>query len=240
MSLLPGDQKFVDDFFAAIAPYQSAFQHIGFSYLAIKFGEPYQIVRGCIFMNTATASLQAQHFHAPHVRAGHYYLKELASDVRDFINQLTAGIVKTPTGPLHFLPAPGGRYAASFIPLHPDGLVTQRRFNVLTIMAGEAETIRQPEIDWEIKAASPPYEGLQELANEFHLGPLIQRTPHVEVVAYNVAVVDAQNSKVDGTNASIEVLLAKGLAHDRVSLGYRVYTSGAVVTRKVVEGTAMN
>jgi hypothetical protein len=67
----------------------------------------------------ATASLQVQHFHSPHVRAGHYHLKELASDVRHFINQLTAGIVKTPTGPLHFFPAPGGRYATSFIPFHP-------------------------------------------------------------------------------------------------------------------------
>jgi len=61
------------------------------------------------------------------------------------------------------------------VPFHPDALQNQVRHNVLTIMSGQAETIRQPDIDWEIKVASRPYEGLQELANEFRLGePLKQ------------------------------------------------------------------
>jgi hypothetical protein len=69
-------------------------------------------------------------------------------------------------------------------------------------MAGETESLRQPEIDWEIKAASPPYEDLQELANEFGLGPLTQRPPYIEVIAYNVAAIDTQNSKVAGRASS--------------------------------------
>jgi hypothetical protein len=239
MPLSPPHQKFVDDFFAAIAPSQAAFQHIGFSYLAVKFGEPYQLIRGRVFLNTAPPAAHPQHFQSSHVRAGHYALSELASDISDLINQLLSGILKTPDGPLHFFPASGGHHATSFTPFHPDGLTTQRRFNVLTIMAGETDTIRQPEIDWEIKAASLPYDGLQELANEFSLGALTQRPPYVEVVAYNVAVVDAQNSKVAGNSADIEVLLAKGLAHDRVTLGYRVYAPGTATTRKVVTGAAM-
>jgi hypothetical protein len=105
MSLLPADQKFVDDFFSAIAPYQSAFQHVGFSYLAVKFGEPYQIIRGRIFMNTAPPAAQPRHFQSAHVRVGHYALKELASDLRDLINQLITGVLNTPDGPLHFLAA---------------------------------------------------------------------------------------------------------------------------------------
>jgi hypothetical protein len=239
MPLLPGDQKFIDEFFSAVDPCQSAFQHIGFSYLAVKFGEPYQIIHGRLFMNTAPPAARPQHFQSPHVRAGHYALEELAPNVHDFINQLISGILKTPNGPLHFSAAPGGRHATSYIPFHPDGLTTQRRFSVLTLMAGETDTIRQPEIDWEIKAASPPYDGIQELANEFGLGPLTQRPPYIEIIAYNVAVIDTQNSKVAGTSADIDVLFAKGLVRDRLTLGYRVYVPGTATTRSVVTGAAM-
>jgi hypothetical protein len=43
--LFPGNQKFIDDFFAAIAPYEAAFRPVGFSYLAIRFGGPFAILR---------------------------------------------------------------------------------------------------------------------------------------------------------------------------------------------------
>ena len=107
-------------------------------------------------------------------------------------------------------------------------------------MAGETEAIRQPEIDWEIKGASLPFDGLQELSNEFGLGPLTQRPPHIEIVAYNVEAIDIQKSKVSGTNADIHVLLAKGLLHDHLTLGYRIYMPGVATTRAIVSGTAMD
>ena len=106
-------------------------------------------------------------------------------------------------------------------------------------MAGGTASIRQPEIDWEIKAASPPYDGLQELATEFGLGPLAQRPPYIEAVAYNVEAIDVQRSKVSGTSAEIHVLLAKGLPPDRLTLGYRVYVPGSATTRSVIAGSAM-
>ena len=56
-------------------------------------------------------------------------------------------------------------------------------------MGGEMETIRQPEVDWEVKSASRPYDSLQEIANQMSLGVLTQHPPQVEVVAYNVAAV---------------------------------------------------
>jgi hypothetical protein len=239
MSATSADQKSVDDFLTAIAPYQNAFPRIGFSYLAVKLGELYLIIRGRVFLNTSPPVAQPQHFQSPHVRAGHYTLEELGCDVRGFINRLVTGTLETSHGPLHFFANPSGRYATSFTPFHPDGLLTQRRLNVLTIVGGETETIRQPDIDWEIKAASPPYDGLQELANEFGLGVLAQRPPYVEVVAYNVGAIDAQNCRVAGTNANIHVLLAKGLLHDHVSLGYRVYAPEARTARAVVSGSAM-
>lgn len=239
MSLLPADQKFIDEFFATIEPFEAAFQHIGFSYLAVKFGEIFSITKGRIFLNTAPPTAQQHHFESPHVRAGHYGLSELKLDLRGVIDKLMTGTLETPHGPLHFLAAPGGRYATSFVPFHPDGLQQQLRFNVLTLMAGQTESIRQPDIDWEIKAASRPYDSLQELANEFGLAPLTDRPPYVEIIAYNVAALDAQKSKVTGTNAEIHMLLAKGLSHERAKLGYRVYAPGVPNARATVSGTEM-
>jgi hypothetical protein len=162
----------------------------------------------------------------------------LGFDVRALINQLLTGCLKTPHGDLLFA-ASGGHHAASFQPFHPDGLLNQQRFNVLSLMGGETENIRQPEIDWEIKAASRPHDGLQELANEFSLGQLVQRPLHVEAVAFNVAAIDLRKSKVAGTNADIHVLMAKGLSRDRVTLDYRAYVPMSTTTRAVVSGATM-
>jgi hypothetical protein len=78
MPLLPATQKFVDNFFDAIALYQSGLRHRGFSYLALKFGERYQIIRGRLFMGTAPPAARPPRFQSAHVRAGYYTLEEPA------------------------------------------------------------------------------------------------------------------------------------------------------------------
>lgn len=240
MTLFDAHRKFVEDFFAAIASYEAAFQHNTFSYLAIRFGASFVILMGRVFMNTSPPAGQSHHFQSAHVRAGNYTLEELGLDVRGLISQLLTGTLKTPHGDLHFVEAPGGgHYATAFTPFHPDGLLNQRRVNVLTLMAGATEAVRQPDIDWEIKAALPPYDGLQELANEFGLGALSQRPSYIEVVAYNVEAIDIQNSKVTGTHADIHVLLAKGLSRDRLTLGYRIYVPGSTTARAAISGDEM-
>src|SRR5215510_13514138 len=222
--------KSVDDFFAAIAPFEKAFGHAGFSYLAVRLGEDFVLLRGRLFLSPSGSAVPPQfrspkppHFRSPNVRAGHYRLAELGLDVRGLVERLCVGLLNTPDGELHF---PGTNYAASFVPFHPDALQNQIRHNVLTIKGEQAEAIRQPDIDWEIKGASRPYEGLQELANEFALGPLTERSGYVEIIAPNVSAIDTKLSKVAGTNADIQVLLAKGLDTGSVTLGYRIYLPG--------------
>jgi hypothetical protein len=173
------------------------------------------------------------------VRAGHYPLAELKLDLRGFIERLLGGELQTPDGVLHFPAAEGGHHAASYVPFHPDGLQTQRRINYLTLMGGQTGPLRQPEIDWEIKAATSPYDGIQELANEFGLGVLTEDTINVGLIAYNVAAIDTEKSKVDGTNADVHVLLARGLPTDGVVLGYRSYVPGMNPVRSTLSGQAM-
>jgi len=86
MTLFDPDRKFVDEFFAAVSPYEAAYRHVTFSYLAVKFGQQFLLVQGRIFMNTSPTAGGQQHFQAPHVRAGNYTLEELGFDVRGLID----------------------------------------------------------------------------------------------------------------------------------------------------------
>src|SRR5262249_5711904 len=78
-----------------------------------------------------------------------------------------------------------------------------------------------------------------ELANEFALGPLTERSGYVEILAPNVSAIDTKLSKVAGTNADIQVLLAKGLDTGSVTLGYRIYLPGFATTRGTLSGADM-
>jgi hypothetical protein len=239
MPLITAYQRFVDDFFAAIAPFEKAFQHVGFSYIAVKNGAQFVIVCGRVFMNTAPPVGLPQQFASTNIRAGHYRLSDLGLDVRGFMTQLIEGEVATPDGPLHLPTSPGGACATSFVPYHPEGLQKQHRVNVLTLMGGQLEPIPQPDIDWEIKAGSPPYDGLQELMQLFGLGGMTAPTAVVEFIAYNVSAVDGAKSIVSGTNADVHALVAKGLSHDLVTLGYRIYLPGTAAERGTIPGAAM-
>jgi hypothetical protein len=239
MPLLAMYHKFVDAFFTAIAPLEGVYQDTGFSYIAVRSGADFVILRGRVFMNTTPPDAQPEQFISANVRAGHYKLSDLKLDVRGVLAKLIEGQIATPDGPLCFRTAPGGQCAASFTPFHPEGLQSQRRINVLTLMGGPVEPVPQPDIDWEIKAGSPPYDSLHELSQVFGLGALTGPTITVEFVAYNAAVIDGDNSKVSGENAHVRIRAAKGLLPDHLTLGYRIYLPGAITRRETISGTTM-
>jgi hypothetical protein len=237
MFLVTADKARCDEFFAMLARLEGAYVHIALNYIAIKNGTDFQIMYGRVYLNTADPNWQQRpHFQSENVRAGHYLLSDLKLDLRSFIDQLVSGLVETPDGPLMFPAAEGGSHATSYVPFHDDGLRQQTRFSVLTIMGGQIAKFRQPDLDWEIKAASLPYDGLQEIANDLGLGLMNNPTASVEIVAFNVAAIDLQASRVIGTSANLQILLAKHLTKSKVVLGYRVFAPGVSVLRAVVPG----
>ncbi len=242
MPLSPTDQKNVDDFFSAIRPQRDAYRCATFSYLGIK--QPGQLVlllKSRVSLNTEPSPIPLTHFRSTNVRAGCYRLDELNLDLDKLIERVTAETINTPHGPLWFPAGPGGRYAAQFVPFHPDGMQTQRRINVLTIMGNQSATLQQPDLDWEVKAATPPYDSLNELILEYGIGPSsMGNTTHIEIVAFNVAAIDAAKSGVSREDAAVHVLLAQGLTPDKVSVGYRVYKPGAPTARGVLSGSSFN
>jgi hypothetical protein len=233
------DPKFIDEFFATIAPVEPGYEHAAFKYIAVRSGDHFAIVQGRLFLNITDPNFSPLRFHSQNVRAGWYTLPELKLDVRGLVEQLTTGKLRTPDDDLYFDRAESGRYAATYVPFHPEGLLSQSRYNVLTVLAGPMPEVRQPDIDWEIKAASPPYDGLQDIANELGVGAIAGPTANVAIVAFNVAFVDIANSKVSGTNADLRIVLARGLKPKNVRLGYRFFTPGTRAVRGDIAGEAI-
>jgi hypothetical protein len=112
-------------------------------------------------------------------------------------------------------------------PFLPDGLRHGSRLDMLTTGARLTEYVRQPQFDWEVKAAATPYDSIAELLLEYRLGTLRGDAANLEVVAFNVAAVDL-SSTISGTKARPAVLLADGLSPDKVTLGYRMFSQGRV------------
>jgi hypothetical protein len=210
-------QVFADAFVAAIARLEKGYVQGVCTYIAIKVGERFEIIQGRVFLNTAATDISPLNFQSPNVRAGRFAMT--STDTRPFIEALLTGSLTTPNDTVHFSPQSGGQHGASFVPFHPDGLRTQVRYNVLSLNAGPVELSHQPDIDWEVKAAAHPYDGIQELANKLGLARTVGPTATVEIVAFNVGAMDGNASSVSETHADPRILIAKGLDKERASLG---------------------
>jgi len=237
MTILTQQQAFIDDFFSAIEPLHGANQNLNFSYLAVKHGDDFYLVQGALLFNTAPSKTPFSHFRSNNVRAGNYLLSELHLDARGLVAALISGEVPTPDEKLLFPGNDTGNFGVTYDPFHPEGLKVQCRYNVLTILGGlQAAYIRQPLLDWELRASSTPYDGLQELLFEYKLGAL-RSIVSVEVIAFNVAAVDF-GSPVSGSKARVGIFLAHGLSNKNVTLGYRIFSQGHVETRSMIQGSA--
>jgi len=81
------------------------------------------------------------------------------------------GEIDSPTGKLILRKENEGSFSAFYNPFHAVGLTAQHRLAVLLIQGrSRFGLIEQPAIDWELRAASTPYESLNELENVYLLG----------------------------------------------------------------------
>ena len=240
MPLMDHDQKIADAFFARLAPWQDAYQKFSsLSYFAVRHEGAFVLAQARLFLNTVLSDLPLTHFQTENIRAGHFLVSDLTASAQSVVGMLTDGRVDCPGGELWFPPANDGQYSADHLPFHPEGLHNGNRWDVLTLSgARRADHVREPQLDWEVKAAATPYDSIAELMTEYRLGALRSDTVNLEVVAFNVAVVDL-SSTVSGTKAHPAVLLANGLSPDKVMLGYRVFSQGRVVQRATIPGAAM-
>ena len=240
MSIAEHDLKTVDAFFAGISPWQDAYSKFSsMSYLALKRDGEFFLMQARIFLNTAPSDLPFAHFETENIRAGHFLIADLNTDVRGAFNFLTDGELACSGGKLLFPPGDGSSYSAYRMPFHPEGLQNGNRLDVLTLTgARRIDHVHPLQFDWEVKAATTPYDSIAELLSEYRLGTLRGDASNVEIIAFNVALVDL-SSTVSGVSAKPSVLLADGLNTAELTLGYRVFNQGRVVQRASISGSAM-
>lgn len=174
------------------------------------------------------------------VVAQSFMLADVGQKPREFIEGILDGWLMCPDGKLLFPPQSGEHYVAQFLPLHPDGLEQQNRIAVLRIRGDdEGFPVNHAPLDWELKAADPPYDGLSELCQDFGLGTLIDPVCLFEAIANDVVTMDF-SCKVVGVSIELGVFVAPGLDTEKVSIGYRLFDKGQVVSRKAVSGVQLS
>src|SRR5262249_2160426 len=90
-------------------------------------------------------------------------------------------------------------------------------------------------LDWQLKAASPPMESIEDLSLECGIR-LPDELCTFECVALNVVAI-AADSSVIGTKATLKVLASDALDLRAVKLGYKVFQKNGPVIRALIEGS---
>ena len=227
----------IEDFFAAIAPARAAYQRSTFSYLAIRELDGFEIVRAHLVFNLSTYKGPAGHFSSANVRAGIYPISELAADEKELVRALESGVIETPEGRLLFS-HPESQLAISFVPSHQDGASDQTRLAVATILGRKIRPLlRDSELDWELRSAQQPFDGVRDILLEYGLGALGDNA-RVDLAAHAIAMIE-RNSAVRGNHASPIMLLAPGLDESGATLAYRVVHENHVLSRGILAGSAI-
>jgi len=237
MALPEHDQKNVDAFFAAVKALEPAFKYDSFSYIAVKHEGAFILLQAALQRHVAKPALPYTVFSTEHVRAGNCLLKDIGQSPRQFVEALFAGSVKVHGAELKFPGDYSNARSTYFSPFWAPALQGQSRANTLQISGAQQATfIRQPMLDWELRAATTPYDNIQELMNEFQLGTLQgSGAVHVLVIAHTAAMINGA-SGVNDDSADIGIRLAHDLKKKDAAIGIRMLTPGSPIKRMQIAG----
>ena len=206
-----------------------------FTYIARKTKPRSYIIKARINLLSASTVILPKLFISEEVVAETFAINFLHQTPKKIIAAALEGTVVTPQGTFAFLPTMSGGFAANFIPLHPEGLTQNRRLGVLQIHGtDQTDHWQNPILDWCLRAANKPYDGLNELSTDFGMGGIIERSTSLEAVVHGVIAVDLRNQVV-ADRATIGILAPRGLDRSKISLGYRVLSKNVVVDRATLD-----
>lgn len=227
----------IERFWTDIAPWEKAYIHSGLSFVAVRHNGQLHMIHGRLFLRPSPLSVQSTPFESANVAAGYFPLSELGLTPRSLVDRIMASeSINTPLGPLLLPLGANAKPSAHLLPYHPEGISSGSKLAVLMISGAERYGyVQQPQFDWELKAASQPFDTLGELLTEYSLGPYKGDFAHLEVIATTVAEVDFK-SQVQGTTAKAAMFLANALKKADCHLGYRVLLHGQVMERGTIGG----
>jgi hypothetical protein len=223
----------IEQFFRHIEPWSRAFRSCTFHYFGVVTGNE---------VHLCTARIRLQIGQPPprriieigRLRAGLMAIPGGCSRAKEIVESLVSGTaVSILPGLVARLPidSVAGMYVGPPTLLHPEGLSGGRRLSVLTIQAGQWSIAgTRIDLDWSLKSAREPFEGLAELLGELGLAEHASRRYTLEVVALPPVEV-SMRSAVRGENATIGIWMPKGLNKRPASLHYRVLARNAPTVR---------
>lgn len=237
MALPEHDQKNVDAYFAALKAVEPAVKHDWLSYLAVRHEGEFILLQASLQRHILKPSFVDTLVSTQNIRAGRCLLKDIGLTPRKLVDALFAGSIKVHNTELKFPGDYSNARSTYFAPFWPPALQMQSRTNALQISGGQqASFIRQPMLDWELRASPTPYENLQELAYQFQLGALQGNgAVNVLMLAYPAAFID-DASRVHGEKADVGIRLFPGLKKKDVAIGIRVLKPDGSIERMQIAG----
>jgi hypothetical protein len=232
------DRNNLDSFFREIEKNLPGYQYANFSYVALKKNGAFELTQGRLHLQGASVKIPSRCFQSDNVQAGICRLAELNLTPKTFVDSLISGKIKTPHGELLFPPEEKRLHSTDFTPYYSDENSRQQRQIRLWISGDRRHRIESSQLDWELKAAPTPFFNIQELCDEFFVGPLRGDSVSVEIIAFNVAAIVTESS-ISGTKAKLVVALADGLDTEKAAIGYRVFDRNRVVARCALPGSKL-
>lgn len=214
------------------------------SYVAVKSSEGSRLLFGRILLEPTRDGVNetSLQFETEHIVAGRFVKAATSDSLAEFLVSARAGRMDTDRGPISLGTESSGSTSAYFAPIyHPlisDGprlpslLVHGTAKQNLLTSAGDNR-----QFDWEMKAADPPFDSLDELLGHCGLPTVMQigDSTTLEIVARTPAAVGA-NSAINGSEAAIECRIAKALDPGKLRLGYRMLQKDQQIVRGSVTG----
>ena len=241
MKSIPDDKQQIINFFSSVEPWRKAYSQICLSYFAVHMEGKSFLLQARLSLNVAPSTFPQSRIETASVLAGHFDFSEMEVTLENFVEcLLTESEINTPHGKFIFPSQDGGRVNVYVEPFNREALANGSRRSVLTISgASKYDYIDQTKYDWELKAASQPFESLHELLSLLGLGSERSDSSRVELVANHVAYVSS-DSVVSGAEAKPSIFLAKLLDHRKCQIGYRVLLNGKAVNRGSIPGETLS
>jgi hypothetical protein len=233
------DDKQVSDFFSAVSAWRSAYRHARLSYFAVRSGADVVLISARLNLSLHAFDANKPRFSAGALEAGQWDIPQELMTVEQVIGALVApeGLSIKDVGRVRLVTtANHDVFVAPPTMLHPEGLDAGNRLSVLSIGGAPwGDLVRQPESDWNLRAADVPYDSVAELCNDYGTGGLRGDRTLLEVVA-GTAVEVLARSAVIGRSATLGLWVASSLDRGLSKIGYRALVKGQVVARGTVPG----
>ncbi len=230
-------EKLLGQLYADIEPVEDAYTNDSFAYAAIRTPRDMVLLQASLILNVGPRDFPPT-FSTENIRVGHFPLSAIGLSRKTFLANVIEGVIPTPDGDLVFEKNAHGEYSGHYVPFHEFGEQTQSRLGLLSLFGTEAHRyLDQPRVDWELRGANTPYEGIVELYSEYQLGHPRQ-VAGIEIAALPVALIDV-SSRITEETARVVVMAAPNIDTKKVAVGFRLFDQGKVVRRTRILGSEL-